>query len=129
MGPDAAAKARVTQWLMWQMGGLGPMLGQLGYFVKFAGSEIKDPRPRQRYVDEARRLLAVAAGQLAEREWIAGAFSMADIAIAPWLNALTFYGAREIVDWDEHPQLQAYLDRFMAREAVQRGTNIPSREA
>ena len=128
LGADAAAKAHVTQWLMWQMGGLGPMLGQLGYFVKFAGAEIEDPRPRQRYVDEARRLLAVAAGAVREREWIAGDYSVADIAVAPWLNALSFYGARELVGWDEHPALQAYLDRFMARDAVGRGMAIPPRE-
>ena len=128
LGSTAAEKAHVTQWIMWQMGGLGPMLGQLGYFVKFAGREIDDPRPRQRYVDEAKRLLAVVAGQLDGRDWIAGDFSAADIAIAPWLNALNFYEAKDAVGWADHPALQAYLDRFMDRPAVARAMNIPPRE-
>lgn len=127
-GTDAAARAHVTQWVMWQMGGLGPMLGQLGYFSKFAGKEIEDPRPRQRYIDEARRLLGVFAGALSEKDWIVDDFSIADIAIAPWLNALNFYGTKDVVGWDEHPSLQAYLDRFMAREAVQTGMNTPPRD-
>ncbi|MEM7709649.1 MAG: glutathione binding-like protein, partial [Pseudomonadota bacterium] len=127
LGADAAQKAHVTQWIMWQMGGLGPMLGQLGFFVKFAGKEIDDPRPRQRYVDEAKRLLGVLNGELGDREWIAGDFSAADIAIAPWLNALNFYEAKEIVGWTGFPNLQGYLDRFMAREAVKVGMNTPPR--
>jgi GST-like protein len=126
-GATAAEKAVVTQWLMFQMGGLGPMLGQLGFFVKFAGAEIEDPRPRERYVAEARRLLAVLEGALEGQDWIAGDYSIADIAIAPWLRALEFYGAREVVGWADHPNLVAYLDRFLARPAVQRGLNIPDR--
>ena len=128
MGRDAAAKAHVTQWIMWQMGGLGPMLGQLGYFVKMGGKAIEDPRPRQRYVDEAKRLLSVVAGELADRDWIADEFSAADIAIAPWLNALNFYEAREIVGWADYPELQDYLDRFMDRPAVKIGMKTPPRE-
>ncbi|MEM7641270.1 MAG: glutathione S-transferase N-terminal domain-containing protein [Pseudomonadota bacterium] len=127
LGSNAAEKARVTQWIMWQMGGLGPMLGQLGFFVKFAGKDIDDPRPRQRYVDEAKRLLGVVAGQLHDRDWIAGDFSAADIAIAPWLNALNFYEAKDIVGWDDYPALDGYLDRFMARDAVKVGMNTPPR--
>ncbi|ABV91989.1 glutathione S-transferase domain protein [Dinoroseobacter shibae DFL 12 = DSM 16493] len=128
-GRNAAEKAVVTQWLMFQMGGLGPMLGQLGFFVKFAGAAIEDPRPRDRYVSEARRLLAVLEGALEGRDWIAGEYSIADIAIAPWLRALDFYGARELVGWADHPNLVAYLDRFLARPAVQKGLNIPARPA
>ncbi|MCK0167844.1 glutathione S-transferase N-terminal domain-containing protein [Jannaschia sp. S6380] len=128
-GPDATSQAHATQWLMWQMGGLGPMLGQLGYFVKFAGKEIDDPRPRQRYVDEARRLLSVFAGALQDREWIVGEFTIADIAIAPWLNALEFYGAKDIVGWSDHPVLEAYVERFMARDAAKVGMNTPPRES
>jgi len=109
------------------MGGLGPMLGQLGFFVKFAGAQIEDPRPRDRYVAEAKRLLAVLDGALDGRDWIAGDYSIADIAIAPWLDALEFYGARDIVGWSDHQNLVAYLDRFMARPAVQKGLNIPPR--
>ncbi|MEL6586542.1 MAG: glutathione S-transferase N-terminal domain-containing protein [Pseudomonadota bacterium] len=128
LGDTASQRAEITQWLMFQMGGLGPMLGQLGFFVKFAGSEIEDSRPRQRYVDEAKRLLHVVNGQLEGRDWIAGGYSVADIAIAPWLNALTFYGAKAHVGWDDFTNLQPYLDRFFDRPAVDRGKNIPPRD-
>ena len=128
MPQDAAGKARTIQWLMFQMGGLGPMFGQLGFFYKFAGSEIEDPRPRDRYIGEAKRLLAVLEGALAEQEWIAGDYSIADIAIAPWLAALDFYGAKEVVGWDDHPAVIAYLDRFLERPAVKRGRAIPPRD-
>lgn len=128
MGADATARAHVVQWVMWQMGGLGPMLGQLGYFVKFAGAEIEDKRPRDRFVVEAKRLLTVFDGALGDRDWIVDEFSMADIAIVPWLNALSFYGAEEIVGWDDHPALQRYVDRFMARPAVEVGMRTPPRE-
>ncbi|WP_424968720.1 glutathione S-transferase family protein [Dinoroseobacter sp. S375] len=127
IGNSPAEKAVITQWLMFQMGGLGPMLGQLGYFVKFAGSEIEDPRPRERYIAEAKRLLAVLEGALEGKDWIAGTYSIADIAIAPWLRALEFYGTRELLGWSEHKNLVAYLDRFLARPAVQTGLNIPDR--
>ena len=127
IGQTASDKARVIQWLMFQMGGVGPMLGQLGYFHKFAGSEIEDPRPRQRYVDEAKRLLAVIETQMDGRGWIAGDYSIADIAIAPWLLALEFYGAKELVGWDGHTNIVAYVERFMERPAVAKGRNIPPR--
>jgi len=127
LGNSAADKARIIQWLMFQMGGVGPMFGQMGFFVKFAGSEIEDPRPRERYISEAKRLLAVIEKQLDGQDWIAGEFSIADIAIAPWLGALEFYGAKELVGWDNFPNTVAYLERFMARPAVQKGRNIPPR--
>jgi len=125
---DASARAHTLQWLMFQMGGLGPMFGQLGYFSKFAGAEIEDPRPRARYVAEGKRLLAVLEGQLSQRDWIAGEYSIADIAIAPWLRALEYYGVKEVLGWDNHKALVAYLDRFLDRPAVQTGLNIPSHE-
>ncbi|SFK94411.1 glutathione S-transferase family protein [Shimia haliotis] len=127
LGNSAADKAHIIQWLMFQMGGVGPMFGQMGFFVKFAGSEIEDPRPRERYISEAKRLLAVIEKQLDGQDWIAGEFSIADIAIAPWLGALEFYGAKELVGWDNFPNTVAYLERFMARPAVQKGRNIPPR--
>ncbi|MGH1577321.1 glutathione S-transferase family protein [Planktotalea sp.] len=129
IGSNASDKARVTQWLMFQMGGLGPMLGQLGFFYKFAGSEIEDPRPRERYINEAKRLLAVVDKQLDGQDWIAGEYSIADIAIAPWLRALDFYEARDIVGWNDHKNAVAYLDRFLERPAVQIGLNTPARPA
>ena len=127
VGNTASEKAHVIQWLMFQMGGLGPMLGQLGFFYKFAGSEWEDKRPQQRYIDEGKRLLNVLNASLEGKEWIAGDFSIADIAIAPWLGALNFYGVKEAVDWEGHKNLVAYLDRFMARPAVQKGMNTPPR--
>lgn len=125
--PKGAAKYDALKWLMFQMGGIGPMFGQMGYFAKFAGAEIEDPRPRQRYVDEARRLLNVLDGALEGKNWIAGEYSIADIAIAPWLRALNFYGAKDLVGWNDLKNVPAYLDRFLARPAVQRGLNIPER--
>ncbi|MEO0379969.1 MAG: glutathione binding-like protein [Pseudomonadota bacterium] len=127
MGQTAAEKATTIQWLMFQMGGLGPMLGQMGFFVKFAGSQWEDKRPQQRYVDEAKRLLAVLEKQLDGQDWVTGQYSIADIAIAPWLNALGFYEAKDMVGWDDHKNLVAYVDRFLARPAVAKGMNIPPR--
>jgi GST-like protein len=128
IGTTASEKAHIIQWLMFQMGGLGPMFGQLGFFYKFAGSEWEDKRPQQRYIDEGKRLLNVLEGRMEGRDWITDAFSIADIAIAPWLGALNFYGAREVLGWEEHKNLVAYLDRFMARPTVQRGANVPPRD-
>lgn len=129
IGKNDAEKAQVIKWLMFQMGGLGPMLGQLGYFVKFAGKEIEDPRPRERYVAEAKRLLAVLEGALEGKDWIAGEFSIADIAIAPWLSALAFYGTQEVTGYNDLKNVPAYVDRFMARPAVQKGKTIPNPNA
>jgi GST-like protein len=127
-GRNETEKAKVTQWLMFQMGGLGPMLGQLGFFSKFAGSEWEDKRPQQRYIDEAKRLLAVLDKELEGKDWIAGDYSIADIAIAPWLNALEFYGTKELVDWDSHKNLVSYLERFFERPAVKIGMVTPARD-
>ena len=127
IGSSATDKAKITQWLMFQMGGLGPMFGQLGFFYKFAGSQIEDPRPRDRYIGEAKRLLAVVDKQLEGQDWIAGEYSIADIAIAPWLRALDFYGAREVLEWDSYKNANAYLERFLERPAVQKGLATPPR--
>ena len=127
IGSSATDKAKITQWLMFQMGGLGPMFGQLGFFYKFAGSQIEDPRPRQRYIDEGKRLLAVVDKQLEGQDWIAGDYSIADIAIAPWLRSLDFYGAREVLGWNDHKNAVAYLERFLERPSVQTGLNTPPR--
>jgi GSH-dependent disulfide-bond oxidoreductase len=118
----------VLQWLMWQMGGLGPMLGQLGFFQAFAGKEIEDPRPKERYRAESERLLKVLDGQLAGKDWVAGEYSIADIAIGPWLNTLkNFYKAADITGFNDLAHVPAYLDRFLARPAVQRGMVNPPR--
>ncbi|MEZ5685397.1 MAG: glutathione S-transferase N-terminal domain-containing protein [Paracoccaceae bacterium] len=124
-----AQRYEILQWLMFQMGGVGPMFGQLGYFHKFAGREIEDPRPKERYRAEVERLLRVLDGALAGRDWIAGSYSIADIAIAPWLRALRDgYAAGELTGWDGLHHVPAYLDRFLARPAVQRGLNVPRRD-
>jgi GST-like protein len=126
--PQGAERYRVLQWLMFQMGGIGPMFGQLGYFNTFAGKEIADPRPRERYRAEAARLLRVLDGALQGRAWIAGEYSIADIAIAPWLRTLRdFYKAGDITGWNDLAHVPAYLDRFLARPAVQRGLDVPPR--
>lgn len=126
IGETAQDRYHALQWTMFQMGGVGPMFGQLGYFVKFAGSEIEDPRPRERYVTEARRLLAVVDKALDGRDWIVGpSFTIADIALAPWLIGLEFYGAKELVGWDDLRNVPDYVERFMARPAVMRGRTIP----
>ena len=128
IGDTPAEKYKAIQWVMFQMGGIGPMFGQLGYFSKVAGAEIEDPRPRQRYVDEAKRLLAVLDKELADKDWTIGSYSIADIAIAPWLRGLDFYGVKEAVGWDSFPNVVAYLDRFLARPAVQTGLVTPPRD-
>ena len=126
LGNTATEKAHITQWLMFQMGGVGPMFGQLGFFSKFAGAEIEDPRPKERYVNEAKRLLNVLEGQLADKDWIAGDFSIADIALAPWLGALDFYGTKDITGFNDLTHVPAYLERFMARPLVQKARTIPN---
>ncbi len=124
----AGKRWEVLQWLMFQMGGVGPMFGQLGYFHHFAGKEIEDPRPKERYRAEAERLLKVLDGALAGREWLVGEYSIADIAVGPWLRGLRdFYKAADIAGWSALSEVPAYLDRFLARPAVQRGLVQPPR--
>ena len=127
LGNNTTEKAKIIQWLMFQMGGLGPMFGQMGFFYKFAGSAWEDKRPLERYISESKRLMAVLEKELDGKEWIAGDYSIADIAIAPWLNATVFYGTQDILGWDDHPNIKAYLARFMERPAVQKGKDIPPR--
>ena len=128
---DPAARYETIQWLMLQIGGIGPMFGQVGFFHKFAGKDFDDKRPRDRYVGEAKRLLGVLEGRLTGRAWMMGdAYSIADIAIFPWVrNLIGFYGAGELVGIDEYPQVQRALAAFVARPAVQAGLLIPSAEA
>ena len=124
----AERRYEVLQWLVFQMGGIGPMFGQLGYFHVFAGKEIEDPRPKERYRAEAARLLRVLDGALAGKDWIAGDYSIADIAIGPWLNSfVNFYKAHDLTGWSDLAHVPAYLDRFLARPAVQRGLAVPAR--
>lgn len=129
LAQDPAQRYETLQWLMWQMGGVGPMFGQLGFFHKFAGKDFEDKRPRDRYVAESRRLLGVLDKHLAGRTWMVGdAYSIADIAIFPWVrNLVGFYGAGELVGWGSYPEIERVLATFVARPAVERGLNIPPR--
>jgi GST-like protein len=126
---DAAGRYQAIQWLMLQMGGIGPMFGQLGFFHKFAGKDYEDKRPRDRYVAEAKRLLGVLDARLAGRSWIMGDdYSIADIATFPWVrNLIGFYGAGELVGISDYPQVVRVLAAFVERPAVARGLEIPSR--
>jgi GST-like protein len=113
---------------MFQMGGIGPMFGQVGFFYKFAGKEYEDKRPLERYRAESERLLKVLDQALEGRDWIAGEYSIADIAIGPWLKTFRdFYMAGDITGLPDRRNVLAYLDRFLARPAVQRGAVIPGR--
>ena len=128
---DPAARYQTIQWLMFQIGGIGPMFGQVGFFHKFAGKDFEDKRPRDRYVGEAKRLLAVLEGHLADRVWTMGDdYTIADIAIFPWVrNLVGFYGAGELVEIDRHPHVQRALAAFLARPAVQAGLLVPKPDA
>ena len=130
MPKDPAARYHTLQWLMWQMGGLGPMFGQLGFFNKFAGKDWEDKRPLDRYVAESKRLLDVLEQRLTGRDWIMGQdYTIADIAIFPWVhNLVGFYEAGALVGFDQFPQVQRALAAFVARPAVVRGLNIPARD-
>jgi GST-like protein len=131
MPADGAGRYQALQWLMFQMGGIGPMFGQLGFFHKFAGKDFEDKRPRDRYVNEAKRLLAVLDGHLKGKSWVLGDdLSIADIAIFPWVrNLVGFYGAGELVGFSDFKEVQRVLEAFVQRPAVIRGLEIPKKEA
>ena len=124
---DPAARYETIEWLMFQVGGIGPIFGQVGFFHKFAGKDFADKRPRDRYVGEAKRLLDVLNRRLAGRDWIMGdTITIADIATFPWVrNLIGFYGAGELVAIGEYPEVTRVLEVFLARPAVQRGLLIP----
>jgi GST-like protein len=126
---DAAGRYETIQWVFFQMAGIGPMFGQVGFFHKFAGREITDKRPLERYRDESKRLLGVLDGRLDGREWVMGdQFTIADISMLGWVrNLIGFYEARELVSFDSLRNVPAWLERGLARPAVQRGLNIPPR--
>ena len=130
MPTDAAGRYHTLQWLMWQMGGVGPMFGQLGFFHKFAGKDFEDKRPRDRYVAESKRLLGVLDKHLVGRDWIMGAdYTIADIAVFPWIrNLVGFYEAGELVGFDDFAEVKRVLAAFVARPAVVRGLAIPARD-
>jgi GSH-dependent disulfide-bond oxidoreductase len=124
---NAARRYKTIQWLHFQMGGIGPMFGQVGFFNKFAGRTYEDKRPLQRYVNESKRLLGVLEAHLSGRQWIMdGEYTIADISTLGWVrNLIGFYEARELVEFDTLREVPAWLERGLARPAVQRGLNIP----
>jgi GSH-dependent disulfide-bond oxidoreductase len=127
--PDAAARYETIQWVFFQMAFIGPIFGQVGYFYKFAGREIEDKRPLNRYRDESKRLLGVLDKRLEGREWVMGdLYTIADISMLGWVrNLVGFYGARDLVEFDTFGNAKAWLERGLARPAVQRALNIPAR--
>jgi len=126
---DAAGRYQTIQWLMFQMGGIGPMFGQVGFFYRFAGKDYEDKRPRDRYVAEAKRLLKVLNIHLADREWMMGTqYTIADMAIFPWVRGLLgFYDAGELVGIGDFPHVTRVLNAFTSRPAVIKGVDIPKR--
>ncbi len=126
---NPARRYETIQWVMWQMGGMGPMFGQLGFFHRFAGREYEDKRPRDRYARESARLLRVLEDRLDGHDWVMGdEYTIADIAMLGWVrNLIGFYGAGDLVNYAELKHVPAWLERGLARPAVERGLTIPAR--
>jgi GST-like protein len=126
---DAARRYQTIQWVHFQMGGIGPMFGQVGFFNKFAGKDFEDKRPRDRYVSEAKRLLGVMETHLAGRQWFMDdVYTIADISMLGWVrNLIGFYGAGDLVEFSQFKSVGSWLERGLARPAVERGLNIPKR--
>lgn len=121
-------RSEVLQWLMWQMGGLGPMSGQLGFFWKFAGAEYEDKRPQERYLNETKRLLGVLDRHLEGKDFVAaGQYTIADMAIWPWIRAYDFYESTEVLGLADLKNLTRWYEACLARPASQKALNIPDR--
>ncbi|MFA4894592.1 glutathione S-transferase N-terminal domain-containing protein [Brevundimonas sp.] len=128
LSADPATRYQTLQWVMFQMAAIGPMFGQVGFFHKFAGRAYEDKRPRDRYVAETKRLLGVLETRLEGRDWLMDEYSIADVATLGWVrNLIGFYEARELVAFDSLTHVPAWLERGLARPAVQRGLEIPTR--
>lgn len=130
LSTNPVKRMETVQWVYFQMAAIGPIFGQLGFFHKFAGKDIEDKRPRDRYVNETKRLLGVLETRLDGRDWIMGdEYTIADIASLGWVrNLIGFYDAGDLVEFDQFPKVAAWLERGLARPAVQRGLNIPARD-
>jgi len=126
---DPTQRYETIAWVFFQMAAVGPMFGQVGYFHKFAGREIEDKRPLERYTAESKRLLKVLETRLQDRPWIMGDdYTIADISLLGWVrNLIGFYGARDLVEFDSLKKVPDWLERGLARPAVQRGLEIPKR--
>lgn len=127
--PNGARRYETLQWVFWQVGHVGPMFGQVGFFHKFAGSKWEDKKPLQRFADESKRLLGVLDQRLDGREWVMDDYSIADIALLGWVrNLIGFYNARDLVGFDTLNNVPTWLERGLDRPAVQRGLKIPSKD-
>lgn len=125
-----AQRYETLSWVFFQMSAIGPMFGQLGFFLRWGGKDYEDKRPRQRYIDESKRLLEILDRRLEGREWIVNTYSIADIATLGWVNALVeTYTAGDILGLSNYSNIQAWLERGLARPAVQRGLHIPAKPA
>ncbi len=126
--PSGNRRYQTIQWVMWQMGHVGPFFGQVGFFHKFAGREWEDKRPLKRFVDESKRLLKLLDDRLDDRDWVMDDYTIADISLGGWVrNLVGFYDAGELVDYASLTNVQAWLERWLERPAVQRGLMIPAR--
>ncbi|MEM8649141.1 MAG: glutathione binding-like protein [Pseudomonadota bacterium] len=130
LSTEPTQRYQTLQWLMFQMGGAGPIFGQFGFFHKFAGSEIEDKRPYERYQNETKRLLAVMNGQLEKTEYISGdEYTIADIALWPWVRTLGgFYEASEELELEKFEAVNIWYNKCMERPASEKATNIPARD-
>ena len=126
---DPARRYEAIQWVFFQMGAMGPMFGQVGFFHKFAGREYEDKRPLHRYRDEAKRVLAVLEARLADRTWVMGGdYTIADVSMLGWVrNLVGFYDAGDLVGYHELKHVPVWVERGLARPAVKRGLEIPKR--
>jgi len=124
---DPARRWETVQWVMWQMGGLGPMAGQLNFFGAMGGKDWEDKRPRDRFAAEVRRLLGVLDARLDGRDWIVGDYSVADVACIGWVRAVRNLNAPELTGWDGFANVAAWLERALARPAVQRGLKVAAK--
>jgi GST-like protein len=124
---DRARRYETIQWLMFQVGGVGPMFGQVGYFYKFEGKSYEDKRPLEHYVDETKRILGLLDQRLENRTWMMGDdYTIADIAIFPMVrNLIGYYKAGDLVGIGDFPNVTRGLEAFLARPAVARGITIP----
>ena len=120
---DAATRWRTIEWLMWQMGGIGPMLGQVHHFVKYNAG--KAPYAEERYLKEAHRLYGVLDRQLGEGPYIVGAYSIADMAIWPWISRFEW----QTIDLNAYPNVKRWYLAIAARPAVKRGYDVPIKQA
>lgn len=127
---DPAERYRCLQWVFFQVGNIGPMFGQFGFFYRYGGRDIEDPRPRERYANESKRLLGLLEAHLEGKAWIMGdEYTIADIAMWPWVQSLDrFYQAREALSLDDYPRVFDWVARAAARPASVKGMDVPKSE-